>query len=43
MKSKKQIEVTVSTEGAITINAKGYTGSSCEEATAFPRKKDSES
>ena len=35
MKSKERIEVRISPEGAITINAIGYTGGSCEEATRF--------
>ena len=39
MRSKRQnqktIEVSVSPTGAITIEAEGYTGSSCEEATRF--------
>jgi hypothetical protein len=35
MKSKQRIDVWISPEGAITIDAVGYTGSSCEEATAF--------
>ena len=35
MKSKQQIDVWISPEGAITVNANGYTGNSCEEATAF--------
>ncbi len=35
MKTKQQIDVWVSPEGAITINTDGYTGNSCEEATAF--------
>lgn len=35
MKSNQHIEVWVSPEGAITIDAKGFTGSSCEEATRF--------
>jgi len=35
MKSKERIDVWVSPEGAITIDAVGYTGSSCEEATRF--------
>lgn len=29
------IEVTVTPSGAITLEAEGYTGSSCEEATRF--------
>ena len=37
MKSRQQksIEVTVSPAGEIKIDAVGYTGSSCEEATRF--------
>jgi hypothetical protein len=35
MKSKQRIDVWISPEGAITIDAVGYTGSSCEEATRF--------
>lgn len=35
MKSNEHIEVWVSPEGAITIDAKGFTGASCEEATRF--------
>ena len=35
MKSHRSIEVTVSPTGEITIEAEGYTGSSCEEATRF--------
>ena len=35
MKSNQRIDVWISPEGAITIDAVGYTGSSCEEATAF--------
>lgn len=31
----KTIEVSVSPTGEITIEAEGYTGSSCEEATRF--------
>ena len=34
-KQKKTIEVSVSPAGAISIEAEGYTGSSCEEATRF--------
>ena len=34
-KNQKTIEVSVSPTGAITIEAEGYTGSSCEEATRF--------
>ena len=33
--SKKTIEVSVSPAGAISIEAEGYTGSGCEEATRF--------
>ena len=35
MKPNQQIDVWVSPEGAITIDAIGYTGSTCQEATAF--------
>lgn len=35
MKSNEHIEVWISPEGAITIDAKGFTGSSCEDATRF--------
>ena len=35
MKNQPQIDVWISPEGAITIHAVGYTGSTCEEATAF--------
>ncbi len=35
MNSKERIDVWISPEGAITIDAVGYTGSSCEEATRF--------
>jgi hypothetical protein len=35
MNSKERIDVWVSPEGAITLDAVGYTGSSCEEATRF--------
>ena len=35
MKTPTRIDVWVSPEGAITIDAVGYTGSSCEEATRF--------
>ena len=31
----RSIEVTVSPTGAITVEAEGYTGASCEEATRF--------
>ena len=34
-KQKKTIEVSVSPAGAISIEAEGYTGSGCEEATRF--------
>tara|TARA_R110002096_G_scaffold342549_1_gene535519 strand:- start:5462 stop:5671 length:210 start_codon:yes stop_codon:yes gene_type:complete len=32
---QQQIMVTITPEGDIRIDAKGYTGSTCEEATAF--------
>ena len=35
MKSKEQIDVWINTEGGITIDAVGFTGKSCEEATRF--------
>ncbi|MCB1131065.1 MAG: DUF2997 domain-containing protein [Verrucomicrobiae bacterium] len=35
MKSKPHIDVWISPEGAITIDAVGYSGNSCEEATRF--------
>ena len=35
MSSKERIDVWISPEGAITLDAKGYTGNSCEEATRF--------
>lgn len=35
MKSNEHIEVWISPEGAITIDAKGFAGSSCEDATRF--------
>ena len=35
MKSKQRIDVWISPEGAITVDAVGYTGNTCEEATAF--------
>jgi len=35
MSSKERIDVWISPEGAITLDAVGYTGSSCEEATRF--------
>lgn len=31
----KTIELTVSTSGQLTINATGFTGADCEQATAF--------
>ena len=34
-RSQRTIEVTVSPSGAITIEAEGYTGGTCEEATRF--------
>ena len=34
-KQKKTIEVSVSPTGAISIEAEGYNGSGCEEATRF--------
>ena len=34
-RNQKTIEVSVSPTGAITIEADGYTGSSCEDATRF--------
>ena len=33
--NKKTIEVSVSPAGAISIEAEGYTGSGCEDATRF--------
>ena len=33
--NRKTIEVSVSPAGAISIEAEGYTGSGCEEATRF--------
>ena len=35
MNSKERIDVWISSEGAITLDAVGYTGSTCEEATRF--------
>ena len=35
MKSKEQIDVWINADGEITINAVGFTGKTCEEATAF--------
>jgi hypothetical protein len=35
MNSKERIDVLISPEGAITLDAVGYTGSTCEEATRF--------
>jgi hypothetical protein len=35
MNPKERIDVWISPEGAITLDAVGYTGSSCEEATRF--------
>ncbi len=35
MKTARTIEVLVSPAGEITVEAEGYTGSSCEEATRF--------
>ena len=35
MNSKERIDVWISPEGAITLDAVGYTGSTCEEATKF--------
>ena len=35
MKSKEQIVVWINAEGGITIDAVGFTGKSCEEATRF--------
>ena len=34
-RNQKTIEVSVSPAGEISIEAEGYTGSSCEEATRF--------
>ena len=34
-RNQKTIEVSVSPTGAITIEAEGYTGATCEEATRF--------
>lgn len=35
MNANPHIDVCISPAGAITIEAAGYTGSTCEEATAF--------
>lgn len=35
MKSNQRIDVWISPEGKITIDAVGYTGNTCEEATTF--------
>jgi hypothetical protein len=35
MSPKERIDVWISPEGAITLDAVGYTGSTCEEATRF--------
>ncbi len=35
MKTKERIDVWISPEGAITLDAVGYTGNTCEEATRF--------
>ena len=35
MNSKERIDVWISPEGAITLDAVGYTGKTCEEATRF--------
>ena len=35
MKTPTRIDVWISPEGKITIDAVGYTGNTCEEATAF--------
>ena len=35
MSSKERIDVWISPEGAITLDAVGYTGNTCEEATRF--------
>jgi len=35
MSTKERIDVWISPEGAITLDAVGYTGSTCEEATRF--------
>ena len=35
MSTKERIDVWISPEGAITLDAVGYTGSSCEEVTRF--------
>ena len=31
----KTVTITISKDGAITVDAEGFTGQSCEEATAF--------
>jgi hypothetical protein len=35
MSTKERIDIWISPEGAITLDAVGYTGSTCEEATRF--------
>lgn len=35
MKTSTRIDVWISPEGAITLDAIGYTGNTCEEATRF--------
>lgn len=35
MRTKERIDVWISPEGAITLDAVGYTGNTCEEATRF--------
>jgi len=35
MSTNERIDVWISPEGAITLDAVGYSGSSCEEATRF--------
>ena len=35
MKAQQHIDVWIAPDGAITIDAVGYTGNSCEEATRF--------
>ena len=35
MKSNQRIDVWISPDGKITIDAVGYTGNTCEEATTF--------
>lgn len=35
MKSNQRIDVWISPEGKITLDAVGYTGNTCEEATTF--------